>query len=50
MAYCLNKAQRYQEALPHAEQAYLIRKELIGEDKQNTKNAKTLLEEIKKQI
>ena len=47
MAYCLNKAEKHQEALSHAEQAYMIRKKLMGEDKQDTIKAKDLLEEIR---
>ena len=47
MAYCLNKAKRYIEALPNVEQAYIIRKEKIGEEKPDTILAKELLEEIK---
>ena len=47
MAYCLNKVQRYQDALPCAEKAYEIRKVQIGEEKADTVKAKELLDEIK---
>ena len=47
MAYCLNKAQRFNEAFPHAEQAFKIRKEQNGDDNKRTILAKELLEEIK---
>ena len=50
MAYCLNKAERYDEALPYAEQAYTIFKEQIGEERLDTVRAKVLLEEIKKNL
>ena len=50
MAYCLNKAKRYSEALPNAEKAYIMRKEQIGEENQDTITAKELLEEIKTNI
>ena len=50
MAYCLNKAHRNQEAFENAERAYLIRKEQIGEDKQETIKAKILLEKIKQYL
>ena len=46
-AYCLNKAQRFKEAFPHAEQAFKIRKELKGDHDRGTIRAKELLEEIK---
>ena len=50
MAYCLNKAKRYDEALPIAEQAYSIRKEQIGEDRIDTVITRELLEEIKENL
>ena len=49
-AYCQNKAQRFQEALPNAEQAYMIQKEEIGENNSKTIKAKELLEEIKQHL
>ena len=47
MAYCLNKAQRFKEAFPHAEEAFKIRKEQKGDNDNRTIRAKELLEEIK---
>ena len=47
MAYCLNKAQRYQEALPYAKQAHTNFKEQFGEDRIDTVKARELLEDIK---
>ena len=50
VAYCLNKDQKYLQALQYAERAYSIRKEKFGEANGRTIQAKELLEEIKEHI